>query len=87
MTETFVKFRGMKSTGENVPEIALGDIMTFSGSAECVQIATEKRADGEERPVIGMRVMEVDLGSVSPAPKDEQLPFEDDDDAPLGTDA
>lgn len=80
MTETFVRFRGMKSTGEDVPAMALGDHMRFSGVAECVQIAQEKRADGEERPVIGMRVLEVDLGEVTEAPKDEQLPFDEGDD-------
>lgn len=76
--ETFIKFRGMKAAGET-PDIALGDVMAFSGVAECVQVGTEKRADGERRPVIGMRVMEVDLGEVTPAPKDEQLPFNEDD--------
>ena len=80
MTETFVRFRGMKSAGEDVPTLALGDVLDFTGRAECVSIGTEKRADGEQRPVIGMRVMEVDLGDVTPAPKDEQLAFNEDDD-------
>lgn len=82
--EAYVRFRGMKAA-EEMPEIALGDVMKFSGIAECVQLGTEKRADGEQRPVVGMRVVEVELGEITAAPKDEQLPFEDDD-APLGTD-
>lgn len=80
--DAYVKFRGMQST-EGSPEVSLGDLMKFSGVAECVAIGTEKRADGEQRPVIGMRVMEVDLGPVTKASVDEQLPFNDDADAEL----
>ncbi|TAK32293.1 MAG: hypothetical protein EPO40_02920 [Myxococcaceae bacterium] len=83
--EGYVKFRGMQAAAMT-PDIALGDLMRFSGLAECVQLGTEKRADGEQRPVVGMRVVEVELGEITAAPKDEQLPFEDDD-TTIGGDA
>lgn len=77
--DAYVKFRGMQAAEQSI-DVALGDHVQFSGTAECVQIGQEKRADGEQRPVIGMRVMEVELGPVSKAPVDEQLPFTDDAD-------
>lgn len=73
--ETYIKFRGMKAAAEGIPTPDLGDIQTYTVTAECVQVGTEKRADGEKRPVIGMRVVEVEPGEITPAPKDEQLPF------------
>lgn len=79
MTETYVKFRGMKAAAEGLPVPGLGDIQTFNVTAECVSVGTEKRADGEQRPVIGMRVVEVEPGEITEAPKDEQLPFTEDD--------
>lgn len=78
-TKTFMKFRGMNAIGEDLTIPALGDIQTFTVTAECVSTGTEKRADGEKRPVIGMRVIEVEPGAITPAPKDEQLPFDEDD--------
>jgi hypothetical protein len=77
--DTYIKFRGMKAATNEIPEVSLGDMQTFTVTAECVQTGTEKRADGEERPVIGMKVMEVELGEITPAPKDDQLPFNEDD--------
>lgn len=76
--ETYVKFRGANASAEN-PGIGLGDLVAFSGTAECVQIGTEKRADGEQRPVVAVKVIEVDLGEITKAPDDEQLPFAEDD--------
>lgn len=77
--ETYIKFRGMKAAADGLPVPDLGDVQTFSVTAECVSVGTEKRADGEKRPVIGMRVMEVEPGEITKAPTDNQLPFEDDD--------
>lgn len=83
-TETFVKFNGASASVEK-PDIQLGDIVEFTGMGECVRVATEKRSDGERRPVITVKVGEVELGEVVKAPKDEQLPF-DEDTPTLGTD-
>lgn len=81
--QPYVKFRGMKAADGVPDDIALGDVQEFTGRAECVHIGTEKRADGEQRPVIGMRVLDVELGDVTPAPRDGQLAL-DEDDTPLG---
>lgn len=79
MTETYVRFRGTNASVEKL-EIGLGDRVEFTASGECVAIGTEKRADGEERPVVTVKVDEVDLGDVTERPVDDQLPFKDDAD-------
>lgn len=79
----YIKFRGMNAAGEDLPTPQLGDIMDVSVKAECVSVATEKRADGERRPVIGMKVIEVEPGEITKAPKEEGLfavPNDDSDD-------
>lgn len=78
--ETYLKFRGMKASG-NLPTIPeLGDVQTYTVTAECVAVGTEKRADGERRPVIGMKVLEVEPGDIEKAPEgDPQLPLGDDE--------
>jgi hypothetical protein len=76
--ETYIKFRGANASAEN-PGIQLGDRVEFTGIGECVSVATEKRGDGEQRPVIAVKVLEVDLGEITKAPTDEQLPFSEDD--------
>jgi hypothetical protein len=78
--EVYIKFRGMKAGADDIAVPELGDIMEFAVTAECVSVGTEKRADGERRTVIGMRVMEVEPGEISKAPTDDQLPFNDDAD-------
>jgi hypothetical protein len=78
VTETYIKFRGMKAAAEDMPVPGLGDVQAFTVTAECVSVGTEKRADGEQRPVIGMRVMEVDPGEITKAPTDTQLKLVDD---------
>lgn len=80
MTETYVRFRGTNASVDKL-DIALGDRVEFNAAGECVAIGTEKRADGEERPVVTVKVDEVHLGDVTEAPRDEQLPFDKDDDA------
>jgi hypothetical protein len=80
--EAYIKFRGMRAASGDVRP-GLGDVVAFTGTAECVQVGEEKRADGEQRPVIGMRVLDVELGDVTPAPRDGQLAL-DEDDTPLG---
>lgn len=79
MTETYVRFRGTNASVEKL-EIGLGDRVEFTASGECVAIGTEKRADGEERPVVTVKVDEVDLGDVTERAVDDQLPFNDDAD-------
>lgn len=78
MTETYVKFRGTNASVED-PEIGLGDRVTFTGLGRCVGTGTEERADGEQRPVVTVKVEEVELGDVTKAPKGDQLPFDEDD--------
>lgn len=85
MTETFIKFRGTSASVED-PDIGLGDHVEFSGSGKCVAVGTEERADGEQRPTVTVKVEEIDLGDVSPAPKDDQLPFDEDDEPVLADD-
>lgn len=77
MTDTYITFNGANASVEKAPDIGLGDRVDFSGFGECVRVATEKRSDGEQRPVITIKVAEVDLGDISPAPKDDQLPFDE----------
>ncbi|MBN9108600.1 MAG: hypothetical protein J0I34_07435 [Pseudonocardia sp.] len=76
--ETFVRFTGMKAAAivEELP--TLGGRMRFSGIAECVKEPHhELMADGHHRPVVGMKVIEVELGEVTPAPEgDPQLPYD-----------
>jgi hypothetical protein len=82
MTETFYRFRGASTATEDDAAVDLGDRRTITLQAECVAVGTEMRADGERRPVISMRVLEVEFGDVTPAPVDDQLPLdaaEDDD--------
>lgn len=78
-TGTYYSFRGMKAADESgtVDPPELGDIQEFVVTAECVGEGIELRADGERRPVLKMKVTDVQLGKVSPAPKTDQLPFED----------
>lgn len=85
MTDTYVKFRGTNASVEN-PEIGLGDYVEFKGSGRCVGVGTEERADGEQRPTVTVKVEEIDLGDVSPAPKDDQLPFDQGDEPDLADD-
>lgn len=84
-TETFVKFNGASASVES-PDIALGDVVKFSGMGECVRVATEKRSDGERRPVITVKVGDVELAGVIKAPKEDHLPFGEDAPA-LGADS
>ncbi|QJY46682.1 hypothetical protein [Pseudonocardia broussonetiae] len=82
MTETYVRFRGTNASVDKL-DIGLGDRVEFTASGECVAIGTEKRADGEERPVVTVKVDEVELGDVTEGSRDEQLPFDDSPDAEL----
>lgn len=75
--ETYVKFRGANASAAD-PGISLGDRVTFTGVGECVSVATEKRGDGEQRPVVAVKVAEVQLGEIVKAPTDDQLPFDED---------
>lgn len=79
--ETFVRFTGMKAAGIVNELPALGGRMKFSGIAECVKEPHhELMADGHHRPVVGMKVIEVELGEVTPAPEgDPKLPFNEGD--------
>lgn len=79
MTETYVRFRGTNASVDTL-DIALGDRVQFTASGECVHIGTEKRADGEQRPVVTVKVDEVELGDVTEAEKVDQLPFDASDD-------
>lgn len=76
-TETYVKFNGANAQAED-PGINLGDRVTFTGIGECVRVATEKRSDGERRPVVTVKVADVTLGDIEKAPVDDQLPFDED---------
>ncbi|MDN5854344.1 MAG: hypothetical protein L0K86_16120 [Actinomycetia bacterium] len=84
MTDTFIKFRGTNASVED-PDIGLGDYVAFTGSGRWGLDGTPERADREKRPVGAIKVEEVELGEVSKAPKDDQLPFDDDEPA-LGED-
>ncbi|GJF06565.1 hypothetical protein [Pseudonocardia sp. D17] len=78
--ETFVRFTGMKAAGDFDTLPALGDRQSFTVLAECVKEPHhELMADGHRRPVIGMRVLEVEPGDVIPRPEgDPALPFDED---------
>lgn len=83
---TYVKFNGANASVDDDPEIELGDVVRFSGMGECIKVSREIRGDGERRPVITVKVGDIELGEVIPAPKEDQLPF--DEDAPaLGADS
>lgn len=79
MTESYVTFRGAAAKIEEL-KAELGDRVEFSGVGEVTHVGTEKREDGERRPIVKIKVLEVDVDGVAPAPKDEQLPFAEDDD-------
>jgi hypothetical protein len=76
-TETYVKFNGANAATEN-PGIELGDRVAFSGVGECVSVGIEKRGDGERRPVVKVKVLDVELEEITKPPRDEQLPFDED---------
>jgi hypothetical protein len=76
-TETYVKFNGANAAADN-PGIELGDRVVFSGVGECVGVGIEKRGDGERRPVVKVKVLDVELGEITKPPRDEQLPFDED---------
>lgn len=78
MTETYIRFRGANASVEN-PEVGLGDRVEFSGYGRCVFDGTEERGDGEKRPVLAIKVEEVEIGDVSKEPKDGQLSLVADD--------
>lgn len=89
MTETpatYVKFNGANASLDDDPEIDLGDVVRFTGIGECVKVGREKRGDGERRPVITVKVGDVELSEVMKAPKEDQLPFAEDAPA-LGADS
>lgn len=77
--EVFVKFTGMKAAGILSQLPALGGRIAFSGIGEFkTELHHELMADGHHRPVVGVKVIEVELGEVSPAPEgDPALPFDE----------
>lgn len=81
MTEKFVKFNGTNASVEAPEVVKLGDRIEFSGAGVVSFIGDELRGDGEERPVLTLKVQEVELGDVSPAPEDPQLDMLADDDS------
>jgi hypothetical protein len=82
--DTYVKFRGANASTEN-PGIELGDRVEAIVIGECVAVGTEKRGDGERRPVVSVKVVDVELGAVTKPPKEDQLPFDEDDTPALGS--
>lgn len=76
MTDTYVTFNGATASVDDL-KIDLGDRVKFSGYGECVKVGTEKRADGEQRPVVTIKVEDVEVGDIDPAPIEDQLPFDE----------
>lgn len=78
--DTYVRFTGMKTAGEFPALPKLGDRQRFAVIAECVKEPhRELMADGRHRPVIGMKVIEVEPGEITPAPDDPQLALDEED--------
>jgi hypothetical protein len=76
--DVYVNFTGMKTAGDFdvIPDI--GEVQTFTVKARCVSEPHKKlMADGHKRTVLGMAVLEVEPGTIEPAPEgDPMLPLD-----------
>lgn len=72
-----VRFTGTSAEllQEKLPE--LGDSMTFTVTAVCVQYGHQLRKDGEKRLVLSMEVTDVRAGEITRHTGDPQLPLGD----------
>lgn len=83
--KSYVRFTGMKTSGEFAKLPQIGERWRFEVLAECVKEPhNERMADGHLRPVVGMQVLEVTPGDIEEAPEDPQRTFDfDETDRPI----
>lgn len=78
---TYVSFTGMKTAAEFAEFPKMGDRQTFIVIAECRKPRHfQLMEDGQVRPLMTMKVVDIQAGEITKAPADPQLQLVEDED-------